>query len=710
MMKKFYWTGAAFAVACAGAVGVSAGTTVNLKGSDTLFDFTNAMISACPGAVGPYAGTGSGNGQAAMATGAQQIAPMSRFLNTGNNLCALGGFLSPDHAEGLVVGLDGLSIVGSRRTFGSTNCNGNANVTCDPNFQPTTGTAFNTTVAGYAFNGWRDVLRVLLAGFDHNNTGTGAANWATRDCNSPIRQAIANNYGAFFENNCTAPAGETATTVCTQIRHIFRRDDFSGTTDTVVSLLNLPAIVLPETSVTLNVNGTASTIVQHTGATPFCNAVRPAFVYPASPTQPSCLQGSDATYDPTQRWTTLTGGVPSFVPIAPPAGLPACAKETAVYRASMQDNDPIRRPCAAAEQVCSHSKDLGLVLTMNDVTEDSPRSNADRYNISTCGAGAFASATAPEVFDAITQRRVICALGLLCPNSDQCTSTGACVVPRTAGGSAQCLAIVTNAQTTCAISPSNLLPVAHPQGCGIQEGRAYNQHLYVQVGAGAAYQTNGFSTPLPLTGAYYRIHATRSLNPDTNRTCQFADMTDQIGCLVEASPCSIGYAGRGALSTNPNVAGIKLNKQSPETACIQSSFFIYPFARKLYVNSVQGFAAVNGQELQLAGCMTDLAQPGLSPPTPAGLVTSNIVAAGFLPIPLFVNNGTPFCEDFNEGILCNAPSDINACANPHDNFDTFPGFTTVCGDGQIDSFEDCDNGTLNGPPPATCSAICRFNN
>lgn len=717
MMKRSL-VGAAFVVASIGAVGVSAGTTVNLKGSDTLFDFTNAMIAGCPGTAAPYAGTGSGNGQSAMLAGTQQVAPMSRFLNNG--ACS-GGAAAPTVSEGLVIGLDGLSIVGSRTTTASTTCNGNPNTACDSNFQPTTGAAFNTTItptpavacttdancpAGsgevcacpggaaqpcspassgtcrYTFNGWRDVLRILISGFNHDVIGTGAAQWAARDCSSSVRVSIANSYGNFFENNCASPGGDAAGP-CVQIRHFFRRDDFSGTTDTVVSLLGLPAIVNPETTV----NG----VLEHTGATPFCNAVRPAFVYPTP--LPTCLQGSDATWDPTQK--NLGTG---------------CTKENAVYRATMQDNDPVRRLCHANEDICSHSGDLGLVLTMNDATEPAPRTNADRFNTTACLRGRLASVTAPEVFDAITQIKQICTRGLLCPNGDVCNNLGGCVAPATGTGNVQCLSTRLTAPSL-AIS-SQAVPVANPRIPAIAEGRAYNQHLFMQVGSAGAYQTNGFTTPLPMTGAFYRIHTSHSMNTATNRTCQFADATDQIGCLVEASPCSLGYAGLGSISAsiNPNSDAIKLNKQSPVTACIQSSFFIYPFARKLYLNTVPGFAAVTGQELQLAGCMTDLAQPTHNPPTPAGLVTTNIVAAGFLTLPQFLNNGLPYCEDFNEEALCGIAPNGNACDNLKPNFDDFPGFSTVCGDGLVDAFEDCDNGTLNGPPPATCSTICRSNN
>ena len=44
------------------------------------------------------------------------------------------------------------------------------------------------------------------------------------------------------------------------------------------------------------------------------------------------------------------------------------------------------------------------------------------------------------------------------------------------------------------------------------------------------------------------------------------------------------------------------------------------------------------------------------------------------------------------------------------NLDAFPDFDSVCGNGEVDSYEDCDDGTLNGPPPSPCSKTCRFNN
>jgi hypothetical protein len=692
-------------------------------------------------------------------------------------------------AAGLVIGLDGIEVLASKNTVftdggGATACNQADNANCDPSAGPGSA-AIDTTIAGYTFNGWRDVLRVLLAGFDHTNTGTNATAWSLRDCNSPERNAIAASYGSFFENNCTAAHGDATTgaAVCTSIRHVFRPDDFSDATNTFLSLLGLPSAVTPGT-VGAAVSGGPTIVVDNTGASVFCNAVRPAFVYPSA-SVPTVLQGSDATWDPTT--SAMVAGTAGTAPIpvgttscgnattcAPPAfcfdarcvtpctvatsnctapltcvanaAAPApndgfCStttRETAVYRSTMQDNDPIRRQCfgsgagtAAAEDVCAHSGDLGLVLPMNDVPEETlnpPRTNADRYNANPCIKGHLTSVTAPDAYDAIGQTKQICTRTLLCPNGDKCNNLGGCIAPADANGNVQCLAskLTAPAITVSAVA----VPAVHPIGPGIAEGRAYNQHLYVQVGSAGAYQLNGFAATgatsnLPVTGAYYRIHANHSLStiPNSitgaNRTCQFPDMTDQIGCLVEASPCSLGYAGRGATANAGNLnnatQAININNQSPDVLCIQGDSslsppiagFTYPLSRKLYLNTIQGFANLFGDALQFAGCETDLAQNGPIP-TPASLVTTNslsdLTKFGFVNIAFSVNGGEPYCEDFNEQVICSQPGNVNACATAPTNFTSFPTFNTTCGDGNLDAYEDCDPSV--GGVPAALPHVC----
>lgn len=732
-------TRAAFLAVLMGGAAASAGTTANLLGSDTLYDFTNAIIAACNGAVGPYADTGSINGQAAMESGSQTVAPMSTFLNGTPGACST----STDTAsEGLVVGLDGIAILGWNQSFTSAGCNGTPNLTCAVN---PLGAAHSTTITCgptatlcssnlpadgnvYTLTGWRDVLRILLAGFDHSAvaSGTDANAWAARDCNSAIRNTIANNYGTFFETSCTSPGGSTATGTaadsagghCTIIRHIFRPDDFSGTSDMLVKLLGLPSIVLP-------------TAARGTGASPFCNAVRPAFVFSPAPT---CLVGSDRTWDPTVCIAVGPGPCTAANVEAHTCTDPGGVfMEKGVYRAAMQDNDPIRRPCATSEQVCDHCKNLGMVLPMSEPLIKAPLTGADRYHATLAAANTFAAVPIPEIFDAITQQRILAAQGALCPNGD-IGSTG-CIVPATAGSPAnnpQVLSRVPNgALLVLDTTPS---PTTCPSAPGLAEGRQYNQHLYGPSG----YITNGYKVTgvgpggapngIPVTGAYYRIHTTSSLNAG-GRTCQFPDMTDQIGCLVEASPCSLGIASQRALASNPNSGAVKVNGQSPVATCIQGDnatvpAFRYPLSRKLYFSTLLGFGAVTAQELQLAGCMTDLGQPAwgsaafpLQVPTDPSLVTLDI--APFFVIPPWVNGGHPYCEDFNENMLCGATTNSNACNTPHANFNAWvaPAATTTCGNGILEPFEECDCGTflpmtLGGhaslPDPTTAAANRAF--
>lgn len=673
-----------------GAKGVRAGDTVGSHGS--LFDLTNAVMAACPGTMGPYLGGGSASGESAMLAGAQQVAPMSSALDSA---ACTGAAAAPTRSAGLVIGLDAVVLVGSERTVGGAACNGDANLNCDSAFQPSTGAAYDTSIvdttgAVYTFAGWRDVLRVLLAGLHHADLGTGATQWVRRNCNSAVRQALANDYGSLFENHCTVGAGEggdnaTFNPSCTQIRHVFRPDDYSSAAEALASILDLPPIVLPETTV--------GGVLQHTGASPFCNAVRPSFVYQLPP---MTLQRPDITWDPTS--TNVAGN----------------GQETAVYRAPMQDNDPIRRLCAGtgmgsapAEDVCSHSGDLGLVLPVLDVEELAPQTNADRYNARPCGRAKIAAVAAPEVFDATTQTRITCATGLVCPNGDSCNAFGGCFAPADDAGDPRCLA---SRLTKPALTANQFaLPVGNPRLPALSDGRAHNQHLYDAEGG---YQVLRAAASIAVTGAYYRIHARHSLAPAGETSsppiCQEADMTAQIGCLVTASPCSLGLAGGLSLSARAGIGTVKVNAQDPLVACIQDHFR-YPLSRKVYLNSVPGFANVNGEELQLAGCFTDLAQPSHVPPTPSGILATRTTAAGLVPIPQSVNAGEPFCEDFNEAALCGATANVDACHDSATNVAAFPSFETICGDGRLDPWEECDQGAANGPPPAACSNTCRAN-
>src|SRR5262249_19444840 len=140
---------------------------------------------------------------------------------------------------------------------------------------------------------------------------------------------------------------------------------------------------------------------------------------------------------------------------------------------------------------------------------------------------------------------------------------------------------------------------------------------------------------------------------------------------------------------------LKVKSLEPTVACIQG--FTYPIVRKLYLSTMLGFSGVTGQEQALAQCEAS-----------TSIINTALTAHGFVTLPASAPNGAnPYCEDFNEQMLCGAASNNNACAA---NTGTIPTASTTCGNGVKEAFEDCDLGTgSNGPLPATCSTTCRLN-
>ncbi len=556
---------ATFVVAISGAAGAGALDNIHFKGSDTLFEVTNDVLAACPGAAGlVYDGTGSGAGETALKAGTQTVAPMSRFLASANTCAVVAPTGTPATSEGIVVGLDGIAIVGSLANAGTSACNG-ATADCNATTEPNVGVAYSTTVTlstgTYTFTGWQDVLRVVYAGLDH----TAGSDLTKRDCNSELRRTIVNSWSTFFQSACSGGA-------CTQIQHAFRRDDSSGTTDTFISLLGLPSAAVA------------------TNVTPFCNAKTAAETLPTGVTR-----------------------------------LPA----------DFQDNDPIRRTCAGTnngatpanagtEQVCGRKGDLGLVLPIvpTDFLAD-----ADAFPLAACTTKTAFGKAPKAVAGAVR-----------CPNGDIPVFIDQCLVPVDASGSAACLA-GKNTKPAFVFDNTAVDGVA-PSAA---DGRVYNAHLHKADGT---YQVDKKTPARPISGAFYRIHSTRTQNtPDaTTGTCQNRDATSQIGCLVQASPCSLGFAGREA-STEAGAVALKVNALEPTIGCIQS--FTYPLSRKLYFTTMLGFESVAGQELALAKCMATQAT-----------VETALTAHGFVTL-----GRAPYCEDFNESQCTGAPANVDACTN-----------------------------------------------
>ena len=558
--------GATFVVFAAGASAVGALDNIALRGSDTLEFLTNDVLAVCPGATSrmiTYIGGGSTTGGNNMINGVQNVAPQSRALSagaSGEGCAAVGG--SGANSEGLVIALDGLSILNAQTT--ATACGG------DLRFDP--GKTFPVTVGGtpggtpvvdcpgcisttnnYRLGSWKDVLALVYGGV-HPTTSP-----VLKNCNSDVRKSLVNTWGNLFEDACaagTCPSG---------LQRAFRRADLSGTTDTFVSLVGLASMPLAQ-----NAPGSAARVID------FCNA------FNAGP---------------------LFGGGSDYL-----------------------DNDPIRRTCAANEQVCGRLGHLGLVTVIEIPTNGTVAQN---YPTNLCGVGQFRF-LAPATFLGPTT----------CPNGgpklfNKCFQPVINDATLPGGFTADCLA--------------RRFPVQGIGGAGIPDGRGYN--LFSKQ-ANGLYRKDGLNRDI--MGAYWRLHSSLTVAAGA-QTCQRQSATDQIGCLTQANPCTLGFAGREATTVVPgSIASLTVNGIDDSVPNIENLILTpstaddYPLSRKLWFNSIKGFehADLLTGELELARCMSNSAS--------LATIAGN---RGFVPVP-----GGVRCESFTDATNCPA-STTDSCGN-----------------------------------------------
>ncbi len=691
----------------------------------------------------------------------QTVAPMSRFLQSGATCAfpkAYTGSTAPDLrsaalAEGISFALDGIVVVGSAVHAAAPdttdNCNDDAAlpgadpIDDDKTTGPSAGMAYDKTITvqdvnttpgiqcglktdgtsecsgaggdqytigqGSGSNGWKDVLRVVYTGATMDTTNAGSPALPVTNCDSDLRATIVNNWGNLFQNNCT---GAT----CTELKHAFRRDDESGTTDTFLALIGAP---------TLNVAGGLSAFCNNSASNQSTFGTLGAVAHSLdTSTNRACTV--DADCGATCGLSCVAGfctGTNEFpgggMPARPAIGGAVVAGYSVAYNPDFQDNDPIRRGCTGtydsktdgsepnagpAEQVCRARRarlgtgfapagTLGLVLSINP-PPTTPATIAQAYPTKPCKFGVFSQigpapttgSVAPQDPEYPAATRAIIKVDR-CPNGDipsfLTPSAGKCFVPLAADGDPACIngrnnlpaATVDGAAqcTTGGIDTTDRIdPVKGTfTGGGGGDGRVYNLHLYFLDTADGKikYRTivrNGAA--VNITSAFYRIHTSRTLTGTGTGGCQESTATKQIGCLVQASPCSIGYAGGEAKDTLPigTAVGFKINALDPSKSGIRKLINTgtpYPLSRQLWINSMAGFENVTGQELELAKCF-------------AGAVTAAPFATGLEHLEDiitqrgFTTRGdgadpkrNPGCVDYPQQLATNA-APFNGCNQP----------------------------------------------
>jgi hypothetical protein len=737
---------ATFVVIGAGATSVAA-LPSPYQGSDTLFNVTTQAIAAAGlTPTGAYVGGGSGNAAAAMSNAAtivvatQQTGPMSRMIKSEADVC--NGFLggtsgsTDTNASGIVIGLDAVDVLSSTSAGASSACNSTPDAgatvpgvglvyssTTLLGTGPTDIFADTATVGGAPVKQtWKWALAMIYGGLDISAAaGTPAA---TANCASTSRANLVANWSNLFQNGCANGASSicgAGTAPNGALWHAYRRDDTSGTSDVFASILGLS----PSTS-NSSLNGF--------GASPYCNAMN----WDSTSGNSSCgygphdqFTGPGGVVDPlsTYNGSTLTTPGSGNHRMPPPntwGAAPNPGKTTTkvawdVYPTQFQDNDPIRRPCQGAktnkatiagEEVCNIDGALGLVLPMVD-SDWIPKGNlGPQFPTNACTT--FVVGAAANVFTCAPE-------GLFhsgeCPNGDQLFGTG-CLVPIDGkNGTSQC---VSSLATVTALQVRNL---------GSPDGRIYNEQFRDgTVSDGSVgylnYSIAALGTTVNFTAAYNRIHQVETMWGGAAGTtaCQLEDMTDQIGCLTQADPCSIGYAGDGSKEwyshtgacaanggincpTAPSIDALRVAQTYPQTSTVQllGKAGEYQLSRKLYFSSLVGFANVADttgdptatDELTLA---KDEATPSFINP----ILTANDFFTLGTQSP--TGTDTQFCEDFNEQTVCGAASNSNGCAG---NPSGVPTVGTTCGNGTVEAYEECD-GTVNAGTGG-CSKTCRCN-
>jgi len=686
---------------------------------------------------------------------------------------------------------------------------------------------------------WKWTLALVYGGLDLS-----APAGTLPNCAGTARADLVNNWSLLFQNSSTCSNGSANAGVCgdsvhlaagdgthVPLMHAFRRDDASGTSDVFSSLIGLQ-VLMPSPSASSN-NGF--------GASPYCNALNwdtnvnnnnggfcggqlnslgnltfgpdDQFVGPGGVPDPNSLCtfksfASSAVSGTEPCNTTGGGGNHNMPPPGTWGNAPAITGNPSnfdVLPTSFQDNDPIRRTCigtisggqttnvlASSEQVCNLDGKLGLVLAIP----------ASDFITSQTNPAGTPEVQYPTVACTGAQRLGKPVNVLNCAPFQSATHAGECPDGDGLIGTSCEVPIATSPLTSQCIASKTVSVVSHKRTLGSPDGRVYN--LFMRDGTTTDGSItyieetiqNGTSSPptVDFAGGMGTIHsiatvwndgnvasnATLALTSPPNVGCQMVDATDQIACLVQADPCSLGYAGDGGKSWNTRQNGVVCQTLADQGVCAgtgtngtqppySTSSTLVPFvcpaqclgsgvagpqsadslridqtyptqttvtdlgsqnveyqiARKLYFNSLVGFSGITAGTGAYADTATGeltLAQYEANNPTTQ--INPILTSVGYFTLGGQSNTtyNAPFCEDFNEALICGLATNTNGCTGNSGNNSVLgvpvglPSQGSTCGNGIQEPYEECDNGTPdlpgavnggNGASGNNCSTICR---
>ena len=329
----------------------------------------------------------------------------------------------------------------------------------------------------------------------------------------------------------------------------------------------------------------------------------------------------------------------------------------------LQDQDPVRRTCLPEDDVCG-ARDLGLVqaIELPQIQNVNVANlHAAWYPTAPCSTGVFVLRDAPVLPNGASVTT--------CPDGAP-QIFGQCLTPQIGPANAVGSAVGANCLNP-AFNTSFITP-------GGNDGRAWNRELRASSGAMRNQRIAGQATPFAISNAVYRIRSR-----DSGAQCRIDDATNTIGCIVGSTSCALGIAGREA-TDNPSLpfaVAAPVGNVTPTVANIQS--FVYPFSRKLYINSILGFDRIRAEvpaipnqaeQEQLIRCLER--EPAVH--------AAAVAAAGLLPLPAVdsrllilghvvqFRQGPPIgtalsttpgllCEDVNDALVCGNSVDAPNC-------------------------------------------------